>query len=62
MLNSNEILSHFNQQWKDHLNAVYNCKQTAYITYLYDQWNIGMISLSEFREYIQLDTGDTDND
>ena len=55
MLNSNEVLSHFNNQWQDHLHTVYRSKQNAYIMYLYDQWNLGMISLNEFRYYIQFD-------
>lgn len=62
MTDTNIILSHFNLQWQDHLHTVYKSKQNAFIMYLYDQWNLGMISLPEFREYIQLNMGETHND
>jgi hypothetical protein len=62
MSDTNIILSHFNHQWQDHLHTVYKSKQNAYIIYLYDQWNLGMISLPEFRQLIQLNMGETHND
>jgi len=59
---NNAIMSQFNFQWQEHLHTIYKSKQNAYITYLYDQWNLGMISLPEFRQLIQLNMGETHND